>query len=70
MEYYAQETIDWSKAMRDEKSFYNYSKTLWIRKQGVESSEKRANFFGGVVATITIEFDKESKIYTITHTRI
>ena len=65
MAYYAKETIEWADAMKAEKSFYNYSRNLYIRHHGVESSLDRANHFGGIVAKVTIKFDKTAKEYTV-----
>lgn len=65
MAYYGKETIEWAEAMKAEKSFFNYTKNLYIRKQGVESSLERANHFGGILAKVTIKFDKTAKEYTV-----
>ena len=65
MAYYAKETIEWANEMKAEKSFYNYSITLYIRKHGVERSLERANHFGGIVAKVTIEFYKATKEYKV-----
>ena len=65
MAYYAEETIEWADSMKAEKSFFNYSRNLYIRRHGVESSLDRANHFGGILAKVTIKFDKTAKEYTV-----
>lgn len=65
MAYYGKETIEWAEEMKAEKSFYNYTKNLYIRKHGVESSLERANHFGGILAKVTIKFDRTAKEYTV-----
>lgn len=70
MAYYAKQTIEWADAMKAEKSFFNYSKNLYIRRLGVESTLERANHFGGIVAKVTIEYNKATKEYKVTRENI
>lgn len=65
MEHYAKEVIEWHDSMKAEKSYFNYSHNLWIRRSGVECLKSRADYFGGIIAKITVEFNKETKEYKI-----
>lgn len=65
MNAYAKSVIEWAEYMKSEKSYYNYNRVLWVRKLGVEDSKQRAEYFGGIVATVTINFYKGTKTYTV-----
>ena len=65
MKAYAGTVIEWADAMKAERFYYNYTRTLWIRRQGVESTKQRADYFGGIVATVEIVFHKDTKKYTV-----
>lgn len=65
MKAYAGTVIEWADAMKAERSYYNYTRTLWIRHHGVESTKQRAEYFGGIVATVEIVFCKDTKTYTV-----
>lgn len=47
MKAYAGDVLEWADVMKKEKSYFNYSRTFWIRRQGVESTKERAEYFGG-----------------------
>ena len=65
MKAYAGDVLEWADVMKKEKSYFNYSRTFWIRRQGVESTKQRAEYFGGIVATVEVDFYKDTKQYTV-----
>lgn len=67
MNIYAERQIEYAEAMKIKNGGkFNYTENYYIREHGVESDRARLEYFGGHLATVTVQYVMKKGEYFVT----